>query len=82
MRFKPQHFESWVDWAKANDHGFRLQSRRFFSHELADDGFTLAHADDGIRQFWIDHCIATPRDRRLFWRGTGRDHRINQFVDS
>ena len=25
---------------------------------MADDGFTLAHADAGIRQFWIDHCIA------------------------
>ncbi len=53
----PAHFESWVDWAKANDHGLDF-NQTFFSHELADDGFTLAHADAGIRQFWIDHAIA------------------------
>ena len=53
----PQHFQSWVDWAKANDHAFDF-NQTLFSHELADDGFTLAHADHGIRQFWIDHCIA------------------------
>lgn len=53
----PKHFASWVDWAKANDHGLDF-NQTFFSHELADDGFTLAHADAGIRQFWIDHAIA------------------------
>ena len=53
----PQHFASWVDWAKANDHGLDF-NQTLFSHELADDGFTLAHQDAGIRQFWIDHCIA------------------------
>ncbi len=53
----PAHFASWVDWAKAKDHGLDF-NQTFFSHELADDGFTLAHADDGIRQFWIDHAIA------------------------
>ncbi len=53
----PQHFASWVDWAKAQDHGLDF-NQTLFSHELADDGFTLAHQDAGIRQFWIDHCIA------------------------
>ena len=53
----PAHFASWVDWAKAKDHGLDF-NQTFFSHELADDGFTLAHADAGIRQFWIDHAIA------------------------
>ena len=54
----PEHFASWVDWAKANNHGLDFNPT-FFSHDLADDGFTLAHADAGIRQFWIDHAIAT-----------------------
>ena len=30
----------------------------YFAHEKAADGFTLAHPDAGIRQFWIDHGIA------------------------
>ena len=55
---RPEHFLSWVDWAKENNHGFDFNPT-LFSHDLADDGFTLAHADAGIRQFWIDHCIAT-----------------------
>ena len=54
----PEHFTSWVDWAKANNHGLDFNPT-LFSHDLADDGFTLSHADAGIRQFWIDHCIAT-----------------------
>jgi L-rhamnose isomerase len=30
----------------------------YFSHPKADDGFTLASADEGIRKFWVDHGIA------------------------
>jgi L-rhamnose isomerase len=29
----------------------------YFSHPKADSGFTLSSADDGIRQFWIEHGI-------------------------
>ncbi len=29
----------------------------YFAHEKAADGFTLSHADDDIRQFWIEHGI-------------------------
>jgi L-rhamnose isomerase len=54
---EPKHFAGWVDWAKANNHGLDFNPT-CFSHPLADDGFTLAHADAGIRRFWIEHCIA------------------------
>ena len=30
----------------------------YFSHPKAADGFTLAHRDEGIRRFWIEHGIA------------------------
>lgn len=53
----PEHFASWVDWARENAHGIDFNPT-LFSHELADDGFTLSHADAGIRDFWISHCIA------------------------
>ena len=55
---RPEHFAGWVDWAKANNHGVDFNPT-CFSHPLADDGFTLAHPDAGIRQFWIEHCIAS-----------------------
>ncbi|MDE3168296.1 MAG: L-rhamnose isomerase, partial [Acidobacteriota bacterium] len=33
----------------------------YFSHPKAADGYTLAHADPGIREFWIQHGIACRR---------------------
>jgi L-rhamnose isomerase len=53
---QPEHFANWVDWAKENHHGIDFNPT-FFSHPLADDGFTLASYDAGVRQFWIEHGI-------------------------
>jgi len=52
-----KHFQSWIDWAKANGLGMDFNGT-FFSHEKAADGFTLSHADKGIRDFWIEHGMA------------------------
>ena len=49
---EPAHFQSWIDWAKRNHLGMDFNPT-FFSHAKAADGFTLAHADKGIRDFWI-----------------------------
>ncbi len=54
---EPKHFAGWVQWAKENHHGLDFNPT-LFSHPLADDGFTLSHYDEGVRQFWIEHCIA------------------------
>ena len=53
---EPKHFTAWKDWAKENDHGIDFNPT-CFSHPLADDGFTLAHRDPAVRQFWVEHCI-------------------------
>ena len=51
------HFQGWIDWAK--QHGLALDfNPTFFAHEKAASGFTLAHADRAIRDFWIEHGIA------------------------
>ncbi|MEM6366432.1 MAG: L-rhamnose isomerase [Planctomycetota bacterium] len=51
------HFQGWMDWSR--DRSVDLDfNPSYFSHPKASDGFTLAHADSGIRQFWIDHGIA------------------------
>ena len=53
-KIQPEHFDSWIAWAK--DLGIKIDfNATLFSHPKADDGFTLSHQDDGIRQFWIDH---------------------------
>ncbi len=49
------HFRDWIAWAKANGLGLDLNPT-CFAHPKAADGFTLAHADPGIRDFWIEHC--------------------------
>ena len=54
---EPKHFENWVEWAKSNGSGLDFNPT-LFSHPLADGGFTLSSADNGIREFWIEHCIA------------------------
>lgn len=50
------HFQSWIDWAKVNGLGLDFNPT-YFSHPKADSGFTLSHADDGIRKFWVQHGI-------------------------
>ncbi len=50
-----EHFTGWMDWS--TDRGIPLDfNGTFFSHKNASDGFTLAHRDNGIRGFWIEHA--------------------------
>jgi L-rhamnose isomerase len=53
---EPEHFTSWVQWAKTNGLGIDFNGT-YFSHPKANSGFTLSSADDRIRQFWIEHGI-------------------------
>ncbi len=55
-----EHFQGWIDWGRSQ--GVSLDfNPSYFSHRNAADGFTLAHEDRGIRQFWIEHGIACRR---------------------
>ena len=55
---KPEHFNGWVDWAKSNGMGMDFNPT-CFAHPKAADGFTLSHPKKAIRDFWIEHCIAS-----------------------
>lgn len=54
---EPSHFQGRIDWAKRQGLGLDFNPT-FFAHPLAADGFTLAHRDDAVRQFWVRHGIA------------------------
>lgn len=55
---EPGHFSRWMDWSKET--GTKLDfNSTFFAHPKADDGYTLAHANEGIRKFWIRHGIVS-----------------------
>ena len=55
-QIRPEHFQSWIDWAKSIGIGMDFNPT-CFSHPKAADGFTLSHPDKAIRKFWIEHCI-------------------------
>ena len=52
----PEQFRTWVEWAKHMNIGIDFNST-FFSHPKAASGFTLAHNDKSIRDFWIEHAL-------------------------
>jgi len=54
------HFQGWVQWAGSLGLGLDFNPT-FFAHEKAADGWTLAHPDSAIRQFWIEHGIVSRR---------------------
>ncbi len=76
---EPQHFAGWVAWAKEKDHGLDFNPT-CFSHPLADDGFTLSHQDAGVRQFWIEHCIACRKIGEYFGRELGSPAVTNIWI--
>jgi len=53
-RIGPEHFQSWVDWARDRKIGMDFNCT-LFSHPNADSGYTLSSRDEGIRRFWIEH---------------------------
>jgi len=58
--YTPAQFQSWIDWAKERGLGLDFNPS-YFSHPLADDGLTLSHPDRAVRQYWIEHGIASRR---------------------
>jgi L-rhamnose isomerase len=54
-QIETKHFQRWIDWAKSLGIGMDFNPT-CFAHPKAADGFTLAHRDKGIRDFWIEHA--------------------------
>ena len=59
-QIEPEHFQSWIDWAKANDLKLDFNSTSF-SHPKSGD-LSLASRDKAIRDFWIEHTV---RSRKI-----------------
>ena len=76
---EPKHFSNWADWAKQNHHGLDFNPS-LFSHDLADDGFTLSSRDEAKRTFWIDHCIACRKIGAFFGRELGTPAVTNIWI--
>lgn len=75
----PAHYAGWVDWAKQLGIGLDFNGT-FFSHPLADKGFTLASSDEGVRRFWVDHAVACRRIGAHFGRALGTACVVNVWI--
>jgi L-rhamnose isomerase len=74
-----EHFQSWIDWAKAHRLGMDFNPT-CFAHPLADSGFTLSHPDAAIRRFWIEHCAASRRIGAAIGRQLGSTCVTNVWI--
>ncbi len=78
-QIKPEHFARWVEWAKEKDLGLDFNPT-LFSHPKADDGLTLSHPNEEIRQFWIDHVKASRKISEYFGRELGSASFMNIWI--
>ncbi len=78
-QLEPKHFENWVKWAKDNGLGLDFNPT-VFSHPKAEDGLTLSHPDPEIREFWINHCIASRKIGEYFGKELGSACLTNIWV--
>lgn len=78
-QLEPKHFENWVNWAK--EHGLGLDfNPTLFSHDKAADGLTLSHPNPEIREFWINHCIASRKIAEYFGKELGTPTLTNIWI--
>ncbi|MDR3173669.1 MAG: L-rhamnose isomerase [Treponema sp.] len=57
---EPEHFKNWMAWSKKKKIPLDFNPS-FFSHPLADSGYTLASGDPKISKFWLRHAVASRR---------------------
>ncbi|HZK80894.1 MAG TPA: L-rhamnose isomerase [Humisphaera sp.] len=73
------HFRNWIEWATQKKMGLDFNPT-FFAHPMAADGFTLAHRDPGVRNFWIRHGIACRRIGAAFGQALGSPCVTNVWI--
>ena len=52
----PELFTGWISWAKKLGIGLDM-NETYFSHPMADTGFTLSSHDRKVRDFWVNHSL-------------------------
>lgn len=68
---EPKHFKPWVDWVKKQELGLDFNPT-FFSHPMFKDGFTLAHPNNEVRDFWIEHGKRSRKIAEYFGEALGQ----------
>ena len=76
---EPEHFSAWMSWSKKKKIPLDFNPS-FFSHPMADSGFTLSSADRKIRDFWIRHGKAARKIASAFGANQGSPAVTNLWV--
>ena len=76
---EPAHLQGWMDWAAESGIGLDFNPT-FFSHAKAADGFTLAHRDESIRRFWVEHGVACRKIGEAMGRRQGSPCITNVWI--
>ena len=75
----PEHFQNWIAWCRSQGLGLDFNPT-YFAHPKAADGMTLAHADEGIRKFWVEHGIACRKIGEAIGRALGTPCVTNVWI--
>jgi L-rhamnose isomerase len=76
---RPEHFASWVAWAKEQGIGLDF-NQTFFAHPKAATNFTLAHYDPEIRSFWVEHAVECRKIGEYMGRQLGTQCVTNLWI--
>ena len=75
----PEHFSRWIEWAKQSGVGLDF-NQTYFSHPMAESGFTLASRDRKVRDFWVAHSIRCREIGEAMGRGVGSPCIVNIWI--
>lgn len=77
--YAPENFAFWVDYAKQKNIGLDFNPT-YFSHKMADSGFTLASRDENVRKFWINHGKCCRKIGEYFGKELGQTCITNHWI--
>jgi L-rhamnose isomerase len=75
----PEHFSTWMGWAKKLGIGLDF-NETYFSHPMAESGFTLSSRDRKVRDFWVNHSVRCRQIGEAMGKETGSPCLVNLWI--
>jgi len=75
----PEHFSGWIRWAKKLGIGLDF-NETYFSHPMAESGFTLSSRDKKVRDFWVNHSLRCREIGEAMGKETGTPCIVNLWI--
>ncbi len=78
-QLQPEHFAGWISWARRLGIGLDF-NETYFSHPMAESGFTLSSRDKKVRDFWVRHTQRCREIGREMGRAVGTPCIVNLWI--